>query len=406
MSESRGVTGAVAPTAEESAGQEFGFSVFAPLCLTLFLGGLWGQAFTPFVSTIADDLGSTVALVGQISTVSLLMMGLGSLFSGPLSERYGYRRSIKTGLAIGMLAALMFAGAQNYPMLLVASLIGGVGIAMIYGVGFGLVAASFTGERRRRALGITQATTTSAGVLGAPLLTLVASFVLWRGAFVFVAGLLLIALLLVARRLPPPAARLHDIVHPSIRSAYAPIFSDPKMRWLYSATTLRAIGFAGPTIYIGAFYIDEYGLSIRAVGLALMAGGIGVFLGNLVAGLPWLGRWDLRHVYIVTTAILGFGWLAVFTIRVPVVAAVVIAGATFFIAGISFTCHTSILANTTRGGAATTMTFNTAIIGFGIAAGVVIGGIALSVGGYPAIGITMPLFTIAAALTVWWFPRA
>lgn len=320
---------------------EFKLGEFLPLCLPLFLGGLWGQAFVPFVATIASDLNTSVALVGQVSTMSLITMGIGSLFSGPLADRYGFRPCIVGGLGIGMAAALLFASAQTYLMLLGAALVGGIGISMIHGVVFGLVATRYSGENRRKAFSITQATNTSAGILGAPLLTAVAALTYWRGSFVFVALMLALALIVATRFLPEgpgPAARA--IARPSMKAIYQPIFASSLMRRLYLAAVLRAIGFAGPMIYIGAFYENEHGLSLQQVGFALTASGVGIFLGNLAAGGRWLSRWRLESVYILTTGILGFGWFFIYTLQVPTLAAVTIVALTTFVGGLSFTSHT------------------------------------------------------------------
>jgi predicted MFS family arabinose efflux permease len=385
---------------------EFRLGELLPLCLPLFLGGLWGQAFVPFVATIASDLGTSVALVGQVSTMSLITMGIGSIFSGPLADRYGFRLCIVSGLSVGVVAALLFAGAQTYVMLLLAALVGGVGISMIHGVVFGFVASRFTGDSRRRAFSVTQATNTSAGILGAPILTAVAALTIWRGAFVFVAIMLVLALLVVTRRLPDSPSEIdRSISRPSLRAIYAPIFANRLMRRLYLAAVLRAIGFAGPMIYIGAFYENVHGLTLQQIGFALTASGIGIFIGNLAAGGRWLGRWRLESVYVATTAVLGFGWFFIYTVQVPTLAAVAIVGATTFTGGLSFTSHTSLLANASTGGAATTMTFLTSIIGFGIALGVALSGAILSLGGYPSLGIAMPFFTIGAAFVVWTRPH-
>lgn len=386
--------------------REFRFGAFLPLCLPLFLAGLWGEAFIPFVATIADDLNTSVALVGQVSTVSLITMGIGSIFSGPLADRYGFRPCIVAGLVIGVIAALLFASAQTYPMLLGAALVGGTGISMIHGVVFGLVATRYNGDNRRRAFSVTQATNTSAGILGAPLLTAVAALTLWRGSFVFVALMLLTALV-VASRLLPAAPGTHEVAvaRPSMKAIYQPIFASALMRRLYLAAVLRAIGFAGPMIYIGAFYEREHGLSLQQIGFALTASGIGIFLGNLAAGGDWLSRWRLESVYVATTAVLGCGWFLIYTIQVPALAVVCIVAATTFIGGLSFTSHTSLLANATTGGAATTMTFLTAIIGLGIALGVAVSGALLNFGGYATLGAAMPFFPLGAALVVWRAPQ-
>ena len=177
------------------------------------------------------------------------------------------------------------------------------------------------------------------------------------------------------------------------------------MRRLYLAAVLRAIGFAGPMIYLGAFYENEHGLSLQQIGFALTASGIGIFLGNLAAGGRWLSRWRLETVYVATTAALGCGWFLIYTLQVPALAVVCIVAMTTFIGGLSFTSHTALLANATTGGAATTMTFLTAIIGFGIALGVAVSGALLSLGGYAALGAAMPSFPLLAALVVWRAPQ-
>ncbi len=393
-----------AGVASPPADVEFQISRFLPLCLPLFLAGLWGQAFVPFVATIASDLGTTVALVGQVSTMSLITMGIGSIFSGPLADRYGFRPCIVIGLGIGCLAALLFAGAQSYAMLLGAALVGGVGISMIHGVVFGLVATTYTGESRRRAFSVTQATNTSAGILGAPLLTAVAALTYWRGSFVFVALMLALALVVATRRLPDAPRAAATVTRPSLKAIYQPIFASALMRRLYLAAVLRAVGFAGPMIYLGAFYENEHGLTVQQIGFALTASGIGIFAGNLAAGGRWLDRWPLASVYVLTTGVLGFCWFFIYTLQAPTLAVVAIVALTTFIGGLSFTSHTSLLASATTGGAATTMTFLTSIIGFGIALGVALNGAILSLGGYPAIGLAMPFFTLGAAFIVWRAP--
>jgi predicted MFS family arabinose efflux permease len=367
---------------------------------------LWSQAFVPFVPAIADDLGTTVALVGQVSTASLIALGIGSLASGPFADRYGHRRSILVGLGIGIVAALLFAGARSYLVLLAAAGVGGLGVAMIHGVVFGLVAAGTRAEGRRRALGLTQAAGTSSGILGAPLLTAIASAIGWRGTFVVIAILLLLALLLGMRWLPRATRPPVRTRAPAFRDAYRPLIHDAPTRALYLAAIVRAMGFAGPAIYLGAFFITEHGLSLGEVGLALMVAGIGLFAGNLAAGAGWLGRFELRAIYALSTACLGFGWLLVYSASAGATAAVVIVTLTFFVSGISFTSHTTLLAGTSPGGPATTMTLNTAVIGLGIAAGTASSGLLLGLGGYPALGLAAPLFTLAAALVVWHAGRA
>ncbi|MEZ4522993.1 MAG: MFS transporter [Thermomicrobiales bacterium] len=376
--------------------------ILLPVCLTLFMAGLWGQAFAPLIPEIAADLGVSVALIGQVSTVSLATIGLGSIVTGPLADHFGHRRTIATGLGGGVIAALLFAAAPNYLALLGAGFVGGIAFSMVHGVSFGTIVASFTGDVQRRALGITQAVVTSAGIIGAPVVTFIASFSDWRTTFVVMAGVLVAALLAVIRLLPE--GRVSTGQRLSIRqmvASYPPVLRDSATRRIYLAAVLRAIGFGGPMIFISAFLIDQHGFTLREAGLALMATGVGIFLGNLSGGGAWLSRFDLRHAYALSTSSLGFGWLAVLTLDIPGLVAVAGIVAIFFIAGISYISRLALLGQTSKGSSATTMGLNTATLGLGNALGTAIAGLLLALGGYTLLALALPVFSTASALAIW-----
>jgi predicted MFS family arabinose efflux permease len=302
----------------------------------------------------------------------------------------------------GLVAALLFAAAPNYLALLGAGFVGGLAFSMVHGVAFGTVVDGFRGDVQRRALGITQAIVTSSGIVGAPIVTVIASVTGWRGTFVFMAVVLLVALAFVIRALPEGRADAGERLSlQRVLAAYPPVLRHGPTRMLYLAAVLRAIGFGGPMIFISAFLIERHGFSLREVGLALMATGIGIFLGNLSAGGGWLGRFDLRRVFALSTASLGFGWLAVLTLDMPGIAAVAGIVLIFFVAGISYISRLALLGATTQGGSATTMSLNTAVLGLGNALGTAIAGLLLALGGYTLLAVSLPLFSLAAALTVW-----
>ena len=373
------------------------------------MAGLWGQAFAPLIPEIARDLEVSVALVGQVSTVSLATIGLGSIVTGPLADHFGHRRTIVTGLAGGVVAALLFAAAPSYPALLAAGFVGGIAFSMVHGVSFGTVVASFTGDVQRRALGITQAVVTSSGIIGAPIVTLIASFSSWRATFVVMAGILAVSLVAVIRLLPEGRVFSGDRLSMArVLAAYPPVLRDSATRNLYLAAMLRAIGFGGPMIFISAFLIEQHGFTLRQAGLALMATGVGIFLGNLSGGGGWLGRFDLRHAYALSTTSLGFGWLAVLVLDISGIVAVAGIVAIFFVAGISYISRLALLGATSKGSSATTMGLNTAILGLGNAIGTAIAGLLLALGGYTLLALALPLFSVASALCVWqpWMSEA
>src|SRR5690606_7910175 len=149
--------------------------LLAPVFTTVFVGMLWWIGFRPFVSQAAGDIDSSVPVVGQVLTLGALLSAFAGLFTGPLADHYGQRRSIVIGLGLLSVGATLFALASHVTLLALGGLIGGLGMAMTYGVAFAVVATHLEGSTRRKAMGMTQAAASIAVVAGVPALVFVAT---------------------------------------------------------------------------------------------------------------------------------------------------------------------------------------------------------------------------------------
>ncbi|MDM0048754.1 multidrug effflux MFS transporter [Variovorax sp. J22R115] len=85
------------------------------------------DSYLPALPAIAQDLGSASASL----TVFVLAFGFGQLPCGPLSDRFGRRPVLLTGLAIYALAALGCAVAPSIPMLVACRALQGFSMAAI-----------------------------------------------------------------------------------------------------------------------------------------------------------------------------------------------------------------------------------------------------------------------------------
>src|SRR6478736_8628335 len=64
------------------------------LALAAFVNMTGSLALGPFLAPVAGELGTSVALLGQIPSLTMLLAaGLG-LIVGPLADHYGYRRTL------------------------------------------------------------------------------------------------------------------------------------------------------------------------------------------------------------------------------------------------------------------------------------------------------------------------
>lgn len=107
------------------SGSQLGLTVLLTACVAF--GSLSVSIYVPSMPAIAEQLGSSLASVQ--ATLSLFLMGfaVAQLFYGPISDRYGRRPVILTGLCIYVLASIACAFAPNIEMLQLARFIQGVG---------------------------------------------------------------------------------------------------------------------------------------------------------------------------------------------------------------------------------------------------------------------------------------
>src|SRR5664279_946029 len=84
--------------AEESRQPGFLTAPFVILCTFYFLVFAAGYQLFPVVPLHLRDLGASLAESGRFQTAFMLGSGFGSLFTGPLGDRLGQRRSaLRTG---------------------------------------------------------------------------------------------------------------------------------------------------------------------------------------------------------------------------------------------------------------------------------------------------------------------
>ncbi len=375
--------------------------ILIALCAASFLAALNFLAPAPFYPQIARDLGTTVSLLGQVMTLMIMISaGLG-LIVGPLGDRYGYRWLLVggvLGIAINLLGTAL---APSYPALLGLSVVGGLADAIVFGLPLAVAGTVFTGEARRRAIGWTFASLSSAAIIGVPILTAIGAVTGWRVALGIGGLIAVVTAGFVAAALPPDRRRPTTTWRvPDILSAYAPLLHHPPTVRLYGASMMRAAWWFGLLTYLGAFLADDLGISTARVGLVYTLGGVGYATGS-IAATKWGGHVPPRLIVASGTALGGLllgpvmgvagTWLVVLLLAL---AASATAAAGVATAGL--------LAAESPAGAGTTMALNGTLLNAGGAIGAALGGGLIAIGGYGALGFGLFGFAlVGAALAAW-----
>jgi predicted MFS family arabinose efflux permease len=370
----------------------------AVLALTAMIGWLNSFALSPFLPDMADDLGTTVPLLGQATSI-IFFLGAGvSIFAGPVADARGCRRLLIGGLLAVVVSALGTALATSYWMLVCVRLTAAFSTGALAGLALAVAANAFEGNDRRRALSWVSSGVAGGAIAGIPLLTIVGSLGGWRLSFVSLAAVGLILIALVRWSLPDDAK--HDPVNArSIVRAYAPLARSPGMLALYLAFGLRSICWTGFFVYAGAYYSLQHGLDVRGIGWAYMLGGIGFFLGLQTTGST-LGDRPLRPVFVGSTAFTGLTIGALLILPVGLFTAVALMTVAVYALGISTVCTSTLLAAETPTGRGTTMSLNSAVLVLATALGGAVGGVLIALGGFTMLGVGLVPFSLLAAIIV------
>lgn len=385
------------------AAARYGRRVVPALCLGSFVVGLMFSAPAPFLARMADDLDTSVPVVGQVtSAIMILSAGLG-LFLGPLADRYGYRRLIVLGIATAVVTQLLFAVAPFYQVLFLAALCGSFAQASVPGLSLAVASSHFSGPAARRAVGWTVAALASAAIIGVPALTAIGGVTTWRTAFLAGAIATFLAMVLVAQWLPPdriqggspPRMRIRDVL-----SSYQPLLRDREMLRLYACCVLRATCWFGLLTYVGAFLQDRMGLSVPQTGLVYMLGGSSYFAGSLIASGP-LGRVPPMPLLAIGNSILAVTTGLLLSASLGTAVTVVLLPVAAFAGAVGWIGLVGLLSERTPVGSGTTMVLNSSLMNLGAFGGASVGGVLIALGGYTALAEGLPVFGLLSGLVLW-----
>lgn len=256
----------------------------------LLLAGLMtvGAASTdinlPAVATIAQSFAAPLPEAQLTVSVFFLGFGLGQLFAGPLSDRFGRRPVILAGLALYLLATIGCILATSLGSLLVWRAVQGTLAAFAPVLARAVVRDLFDGPRMARVLSFATAVFILAPILAPSVGALLLEMGGWRWIFALLAvyGALL---WLAGWRWLPETLRAPDPMALRPRrfvEAWRAVLGDPRS-CRYAAVSVA--NFVVLVVYLTnspAVFMDQYGLSSRAFAGVFALVALASAAGNLV----------------------------------------------------------------------------------------------------------------------------
>lgn len=237
---------------------------------------------------IKDDLGVSYTALGATVALYYTVSGICQTLAGFAVDRFGARRVLFAGLVLAVTGALLAGLAQNYSMLIVAAVVGGLGNSVFHPVDFSILNARVTVNR----LGYAFSWHGIAGYLGyaaAPAYGIaMATAFDWRAALLGAAAIGAVVIVLLATQ----RAQLH--VEPAdARRAPTGLGADLRVLaqlpvvMVFAYFVMLGVAFIGIQTFGIAAMISLYGVDVALASAALTAylvgGATGILCGGFVA---------------------------------------------------------------------------------------------------------------------------
>jgi MFS family permease len=280
------------------------------LMVTAFVDMVGFAMVLPLVPFYAASMGATGFIVGLLISAFSVAQLLSAPTWGRVSDRFGRRPAVISGLLISAVAYLVFGMAGSLWILLVSRVVQGVGGGTV-GVLQAYVADASTPEDRAKGLGWLSAATSAGVVVGPAFGSL---FVQWwghRGPGFGAAGFCVLSMLFAWKYLRESAGMRQSAEHTlplSSLGAEGGALSRvlmhagepaPRLIWIY---TIAIGGFYGTAPFLSLLFADRLGVTEKTVGYFIMYfGAMGVIIraGLLGAAVKRLGEARLARLGLV-----------------------------------------------------------------------------------------------------------
>jgi predicted MFS family arabinose efflux permease len=358
--------------------------------------------FGMYLVPIADTAGGSVAEIGGLRGLG----GLAALIVGfslaPLIDRLARELVAAGGLALLGISAALGAIGNLFALATFCLLIGASTSLLAPSIGAAAADRFRSPAAAGRAATLVSATTSAMAMLAAPVLAGPGLIWGWRGNLLAAAAisLTLSAAFFWRGRGRKAPLRANGNQRMSYLATYRELARIPGALPLLAVAMLRTAAFMGYLAYLAAFYDETFDLAPGWFALVWSLSGASFFLGNLLAGRylaverPWISpeKMLLAGLGLALIAVAAFYFSPTLPLTLLLTALMGASHAT--VAG----CVTTLLVRRSGDLRGSALSVNAAGMSLGTFVGAAIGGLGLSLGGYPGIACTFAATTTLAII--------
>ena len=238
--------------------------LFIAVAFIEFLAGMEVDIFIPSYPELQQQFCLSPAKVQLCLSLNFITYCIGSLYAGPLGDRYGLRRVILSGLVIFIIGSVACCFAADFSYILLGRILQGFGMAAPACLGYVVIAERYPIEKQAAMFGTLNGFTNIAVAIAPVIGSYVALYAGWRGNF---ATLLLLALMAMGFCvfIIPKDSRKNKDVSLSLK-AYKPFL---KSKLFKNYLVILCVYNFTYWVFIGMgsiLYIEGFGVSLASFG--------------------------------------------------------------------------------------------------------------------------------------------
>jgi len=255
------------------------------LAITMFTVVLDFMVMSPLGDIMMKSMTIKPSAFGFAVSAYAFSAGISGLLTAGFADKFD-RKKLLLFFYIGFIAGTILCGlVTSYPLLVGARIITGLFGGVIGSISMAIIADIFTMQQRGRVMGFVQMGFGVSQVMGIPVGLYLANQWNWHAPFLWVAGMAIIIMLLIAVKLQPVNKHLAVQQEKSAIKHLLHTLAKKEYRMGFSATALLSIGGFMMMPFGSAFAVNNLGISQHQLPIVFMVAG----LSTLVI-MPLVGR--------------------------------------------------------------------------------------------------------------------
>ncbi|SRR5579883_3028896 len=257
------------------------FVFITMLCLTMAIGLLASDIYLPAMPSIASSLHVEIVKVQQTLGIYLLGLSISQLYCGPLSDRWGRKKTLVAGLITFVLASFGCALAHTIEQLIAARFFQSLGACTGAVVGKAVIGDMCKREEAAKILAVIFPLIGMSPAIAPIIGGYLTMFYSWHMIFLFI-GMLGIVLLLLVIGCMQESRLSRSLAVTSVYRNYLVILKHPLFIG-YTAIVCAACAAYYAYLAESPFIFHQYGFASQQIGYLYIVLSLCYFTGNMIS---------------------------------------------------------------------------------------------------------------------------